>query len=126
MTQKRVLIIDDEVDLLDLLSEFFGMEDFEVLSAPNVAESVAILKNQSQKIDAVICDQNLPDGTGKDILKTCKETDHKDCFFYFSTGDINLTIEEVTAMGATGIFAKPFDIDQMVEIVSKAIELKRS
>jgi CheY-like chemotaxis protein len=113
----KVLIIDDEKDLLELLSEFFSMEGYEVLSALN-GEDALNLYNSNHDIKAIISDKNLPDMTGNDILNKLKEGGEYPPFF-FSTGSVEYTESMAISDGATGLFSKPFDLEEVVEAVKK-------
>jgi len=68
---KKVLIIDDEEKLRNLLSKIIGFEGFEVFQASNIKSGLQRL--QVDDIDVVICDVKLPDGSGVDTAKVIKE-----------------------------------------------------
>ena len=67
----KVLIIDDEEKLRNLLSKIIGFEGFEVFQASNIKSGLQRL--QVDDIDVVICDVKLPDGSGVDTAKLIKE-----------------------------------------------------
>ena len=59
---KKVLIIDDEVDFGMLMKSFFKPKDFEVFVAHTIADGLQVLEDQ--KPDFLFLDNNLPDGLG--------------------------------------------------------------
>lgn len=120
MTMAKVLIIDDEPDLLELISEFFQMDDFEVLKACNGKEAFDHILNS--RPDAIICDETLPDVNGHDILIKVKEIYENKPIFYFSTGSVTLTKEAAISEGATGLFSKPFDIEDLINQIKSDLE----
>ena len=67
----KVLIIDDEEKLRNLLSKIIGFEGFEVFQASNIKSGLQRL--QVDDIDVVICDVKLPDGNGVETAKLIKE-----------------------------------------------------
>lgn len=67
----RVLIIDDEEKLRNLLSKIIGFEGFEVFQASSIKSGLQRL--EVEEIDVVICDVKLPDGSGVDTAKVIKE-----------------------------------------------------
>ncbi|MEN2435627.1 sigma-54 dependent transcriptional regulator [Weeksellaceae bacterium A-14] len=67
----KVLIIDDEEKLRNLLSKIIGFEGFEVFQASSIKSGLQRL--EVEEIDVVICDVKLPDGSGVDTAKVIKE-----------------------------------------------------
>ncbi len=67
----KVLIIDDEDKLRQLMAKIIGLEGFEVFQAADIKAGLKRL--ESTDIDVVICDVKLPDGSGVDTVKYIKE-----------------------------------------------------
>lgn len=67
----KVLIIDDEEKLRNLLSKIIGFEGFEVFQASNIKSGLQRL--EAEEIDVIICDVKLPDGSGVETAKLIKE-----------------------------------------------------
>lgn len=67
----KVLIIDDEEKLRNLLAKIISFEGFEVFQAPNI--KLGLQRLEVEEIDVVICDVKLPDGSGVDTAKLIKE-----------------------------------------------------
>lgn len=62
MPEKRVLLVDDERDILDLLIELLSRDGYSVDAATTVAQAMALLDKGSYAM--VISDWRLPDGDG--------------------------------------------------------------
>lgn len=62
---KRVLIVDDEIDLCLLLKQFLTRRNYEVYIAHTLSEGLTILNRV--KPDTIMLDNNLPDGMGWDV-----------------------------------------------------------
>jgi CheY-like chemotaxis protein len=60
MMSKRILIIEDDESIRELLTEFLGHEDYEVLSAENGAVALTLLAGQEQLPDMVLLDIMMP------------------------------------------------------------------
>lgn len=67
----KVLIIDDEEKIRNLLSKIIHLEGFEVLQAADIKKGLQ--KLETTDIDIVICDVKLPDGSGVELAKIIKE-----------------------------------------------------
>ncbi|NQD71597.1 sigma-54-dependent Fis family transcriptional regulator [Sphingobacterium shayense] len=67
----KVLIIDDEEKLRNLLSKIIGFEGFEVFQASTIKSGLQRL--ESEEIAVIICDVKLPDGSGVETAKIIKE-----------------------------------------------------
>ncbi|HSD71885.1 MAG TPA: response regulator, partial [Thermoanaerobaculia bacterium] len=75
MSGKRLLIVDDEASIRDMLAFFFHKRGFEVLTASNFTEGRASCQRSSP--DLVLCDIKMPDGNGLDLLKQIKSESPK-------------------------------------------------
>ena len=67
MSGQRLLIVDDEASIRDMLAFFFHKKGFEVMTASNFTEGQASALRSSP--DLVLCDIKMPDGNGLDLLK---------------------------------------------------------
>jgi DNA-binding NtrC family response regulator len=63
-SRRRVLIIDDEIDLCHLLKGYFLKKDYDVYLSHSLKEGISLV--DSLQPDIVFLDNNLPDGTGWD------------------------------------------------------------
>jgi DNA-binding NtrC family response regulator len=68
MHRKKVLIIDDEIDLCHLLKSYFLRKNYEVYLSHTLEQGLAFLK--ALQPDIVFLDNNLPDGIGWNIAPT--------------------------------------------------------
>lgn len=68
---RRILIIDDEEKLRNLLTRIISLEGFEVLQAGDC--KTALKKMEQNEIDVVLCDVKLPDGNGVELAKKIKD-----------------------------------------------------
>jgi DNA-binding response OmpR family regulator len=73
MAQKRILLVDDEEGIQLLYREEFEEEGFEVVSAYNGDEAMALFHEQA--FDLIILDINMPGMNGIEVLRRMKEVD---------------------------------------------------
>ncbi len=116
-----ILIIDDEEDLGELCAEAFEAEG--LTSVSYVTTPAEALKCISERFyHVILSDATMPEISGYDIFAKAKQCyAGKSYLFYFITGSVSIEKKEVLELGATGLIAKPFDLDEMVEIVKKDI-----
>jgi DNA-binding NtrC family response regulator len=115
----KLLIIDDDHDILDLLQHAFEDRDFEILLADDSQTGLEIIREQRPNV--AIIDINLPGKSGLEILKEIKEID-LGITAIITTGE-NTTQNAIEAMklGAYDYLVKPFEIFKMQAVVDKGL-----
>ena len=124
MERPSILIIDDDPGLRKTLADILRLKGFEPVAAKNGTEGLAVLKDTP--VDLVLIDLGLPDIAGIDVLKHVKD-DYPSTEAIIITG--NATLEsaiEATNKGAFSYLQKPYDIDQLILHVRRAIEKRTS
>ena len=117
MTEK-VLLIDDEQDFLDALSERMRARDMEVTTSTSAA--VALKKAEKESYDAIVLDLMMPEMDGLEALKQIKKN-NPDLQVILLTG--HATVEkgiEAMKLGATDFLEKPADIKTLTEKIKNA------
>ena len=112
----KILIVDDEPDILDIIAEEFSCHGHDVFISTSGNKAIELLKKE--KFDFVVSDFKMPNGNGLDILKFVNMMDEKPIFFFVS-GQSDLSIENCIKLGARQFFSKPFDCDELVFEVEK-------
>lgn len=115
---KRILIVDDEPDILELISEELKFEGFYTAVASSGNEAVDILRNN--QFDAVISDFKMPNGNGRVVLEFVQKipTEQRP-IFYFVSGQADITFEDALKEGVYEFFYKPFDIEELITSLKK-------
>src|SRR6202040_4452647 len=113
-----ILCVDDDVDILDLLKEYFTEQGFVVLTATNGVEAFLQVKRWQPK--AVILDLFMPRLGGIGALGRIKAL-NPDVVVILVSGMGN-ALELVTEAGLSvaGAFAKPLDLMQVSETLARA------
>jgi two-component system response regulator AtoC len=119
----RVLIIEDEKLIRWSLRQKFEARGYRVDEAENGAQSAQQL--ESGIYDLIMLDYKLPDTTGLDILRQVRETD-SDVVVIIMTAYTSIeTAIEAIRLGAYDYVAKPFEMDEVLRTVEKALETTR-
>ncbi|MDE7325894.1 MAG: response regulator transcription factor [Lachnospiraceae bacterium] len=105
----KILVADDEPDVLSLLKDYFEINGYEVITAKNGREAV---ENMKKDPDMVLLDVNMPDGDG---LSVCRQVrDYVSCPILFLTARIEDSDKiEGFAAGGDDYIIKPFSIDEL-------------
>lgn len=115
----KVLIIDDEKDIINTLSNILTDEGFEVFKATDGKEGFAIFERESP--DVVILDVWMPELDGIQVLKKMRaKRDDARVIVISGHGTISTAVEAVK-MGAYDFLEKPLSIDKVLEVVSRGI-----
>ena len=116
----QVLVVDDEADLVELLTDVGQSMACRVITAGSVAEARRILAREP--IHVMVADVRLPDGDGISLLPTLKQK-NPSARAIVITGDPTLTAA-TTALrhGAIDFVTKPFDARQIIAHLQHAIE----
>jgi two-component system, NtrC family, response regulator PilR len=117
-----LLIVDDEASLRDLLAVMFEDEGNHVETAASIAEARAALHKSEP--DLVLCDLMLPDGSGLDLLREIKEKTPLIPVIMITAHESSKSAVEALKAGAFHYIAKPFDNEELKNIVRKAAERK--
>jgi two-component system response regulator PilR (NtrC family) len=118
----ELLIVDDEASLRDFLTIVFEEEGWTVNSAASIAEGRAAVGKREP--DVVLCDLMLPDGSGIDLLKDVKAQNESIAFIMITAYTSTKSAVEALKAGAVDYIAKPFDVEELKVIVSRACERK--
>ena len=120
----RILIVDDEELILDLLQNYFQSMSYHTIPALDAEEALKYIRN-GEPIDLVITDINLPGKSGIDLLRIVREvkpevpviliTGHKTLDFAISA----------VKNGASDFITKPFDLANVKKVVEKVLRYRR-
>lgn len=117
-----VLVVDDEAGPRDALKVILR-PFFNIRLAENAKTALNILKEEP--IDLITLDQNLPDRHGIDLLQHIKH-DHADIEVIIITGYGSVkSAMEGLKYGAAGYLLKPFNVTELVSLISQTIEKKQ-
>ncbi|HWW37964.1 response regulator, partial [Pedobacter sp.] len=117
---RRILIVDDEVNIGLLLSKFLTRNGFEVNTATTGNTAMDCLSREA--FDLVLCDYRLDDTDGREMLIKIKESYPKTGVIIITGySDIKLAVELIK-LGAHDYITKPLYPDEILTTINKAIE----
>lgn len=118
---RQALVIDDEPDILELLTMTLSGMSIDCVTAENVAQATQALKQQS--FDLCFTDMRLPDGNGLDIVRLIQKS-YPNCPVAVITahGNIDLAVEALKS-GAFDFVSKPLRLKVLRDLVNSALNL---
>jgi signal transduction histidine kinase/ActR/RegA family two-component response regulator len=120
--QARILVIDDEDSVRDILSRMLKTKGHQVVVASNGEEGIEQFR--SQPFDLVFTDLGMPKISGWEVGKTIKGINPKIPIAMITGWGMELDREKMSESGIDLIVSKPFNFDQVIHLVSEAMELK--
>ena len=123
MQRSRILVVDDESSIRIALFRALEKRGHQILTASSLTEAES-LASAEQSIDVLLVDLRLPDGNGMDLMeKIQKNHPHCQALVLTGFGTIQNAVE-ATKRGAFHYLTKPFNIDEVITLVEKALEHK--
>ena len=120
--KERLLIVDDEVQLLDISKMIFERQGYKVTAITRSLDALETVRKSPDRFDLVITDQTMPDLTGVElageILKIRPDMPIIICTGYSAV----LSEEDALAMGARKFVKKPVGTNEMARIVRQVLD----
>jgi two-component system, NtrC family, response regulator PilR len=118
--QPRVLVVDDERSMRELLAIVLRREGYDVLLAETGRGAIETLEREP--IDLLISDLKMPDLSGVEVLRAAKRVDQDILGIMITAFASTETAVEAMRLGACDYLSKPFDIDLLKMKVREKIE----
>lgn len=122
MTVPTILVVDDEPLVRWSLKEGLGQAGYRVLEAETGREA---LDQAAEGVDLVLLDFRLPDSDGLTVLKKIKESDPDTLVILLTAYSTIESAVEAMKQGAYHYANKPFNLDELLLVVEKALETTR-
>jgi DNA-binding response OmpR family regulator len=120
MPEKKILIVDDNADLVRIMGAHLEGHGYSVVSASDVAEAIKAV--QKEKPDLIILDVTMPGGNGLDILKRLNAANPKKMIpVIVVTGMETRAKAEAFANGAVDFYLKPVNMDTLLESIREEL-----
>jgi len=119
----RILIVDDEKGMRDLLSIMLKNDGYKVDCAESAARARDLISKGAY--DLVLSDIAMPDGSGVDVLRMAREI-QPDCIFILITAYASTeSAIEALKLGAYDYLIKPFDVEELRIVLKNALEKRQ-
>ena len=120
---ERILIIDDEASIREVLTDILEDEGYEILTANDGIEGLHMMKTES--VDLVFLDIWLPHMGGVDVLKKIRE-DFPVVSVIMISGHANVDLAvKAIKIGAYDFLEKPLDLTRVLTLTRNALELEK-
>jgi two-component system chemotaxis response regulator CheY len=121
--RKTALIVDDSTSMRQLVNFTLSQAGFDVIEGCDGRDALAKLKAASGKVSIIITDVNMPVMDGIAFVREVRATaDHKFTpILMLTTESQDSKKKEGKAAGATGWLVKPFNPEQMLQVVAKVL-----
>ena len=107
---EKIMIVDDEPDIIFLLRDFFLLNDYEVITAKDIDEAT---KKFEQKPDLILLDINMPDKSGLDFCKQIRNQTKAPIIFLTARANEEDILTGLK-MGGDDYITKPFNIRELL------------
>ncbi len=124
--KRKILIVDDDESLVELLSDAFGKDGrFDIKTANNGFDAGMLVKEF--RPDLVVLDVMLPDINGKEVCQRVRSDSTLEmvkiiCISGMVEQD---KVEDLRASGANDFVQKPFDVDHLLDRACDQLEIER-
>jgi signal transduction histidine kinase/DNA-binding response OmpR family regulator len=119
----RVLVVDDEETVADLCREFLSAKGYDLTLAMSGEEAVRILP--ALRPDVILTDINLPGLSGLEVMRYAKSVDPEVGVIVVTGYASASTAIDALRQGAYDYVPKPFDLDDLEQIVDRAVAHRR-
>ncbi len=116
-----VLVIDDDVDVRDYLTEFLTTEGFRVTTAADGEAALAALTEGPRRPALVLLDLRMPGLDGFEVLRRYRMNDQQTPVIALSALGEAETVVRAMKLGASDYLAKPFDVDQLRDALARVL-----
>jgi two-component system response regulator PilR (NtrC family) len=120
---KRILVVDDEPSMREMLGIMLRKEGFEVLAAESRSQAATILGQGP--VEMIITDVRLPDGDGLEILRHVKAASPETVVIVmtaFGSHEMNVA---AMRLGADAYLTKPFDVEELKLVARRVIDRRK-
>jgi DNA-binding response OmpR family regulator len=116
---KRILVLDDNQDILEMVNEVLAYENFEVHPTSDSTDIISVVENFDPHL--IILDYRLSNANGGEICREIKAHPNlKDTPVIIFSAYINLAVD-YQKYGCDAVISKPFDLSQLIETVNGLI-----
>lgn len=122
MNRHKVLIVDDEPNILNSLKRVLGADDREIFCADDAEKGFELLKKEGD-IEVIICDNRLPGMSGIDFLTKIKPM-YPDTIRILITGypDLSTAMDAINKAHIWRYMLKPLEVDELKILVDQAFD----
>lgn len=116
----RLLLVDDEAELTEILATLLEMQGYSVVTARNGAEALAILEKDN--FDLILTDTNMPQMSGDQFVREYRKQNLDTPIILVMSGDTNYHEYMAYEEGVHRILSKPFSVDDLRKTIDELLK----
>jgi two-component system, NtrC family, response regulator PilR len=121
--RSRILVVDDEPSMREMLRIVLRRDGYDVVIAQNGGDGIERLR--TEPFDLLLSDIRMPDISGVEVLRTAKQINPEILAFMMTAFASTETAVEAMRLGALDYFTKPFSMDELRLKIRQHLETKR-
>lgn len=118
---RRILVVEDEAELREIIVEFLLEDHCEVVEASNGEEALNILKQETFAL--IVSDISMPKLNGHNLIIAARTIGIQTPFVFVTGHNDQENMLKALRLGAFDFIPKPFDRDELSEVVNRALEV---
>ncbi len=123
MDGRKILVIDDAVDTLEMMTAYLRSEGYEPVTSETGKHALELIN--AEKFEVVLTDLQLPDLNGIELVKQIKElSPETEIIMISGYGSVSKAVE-ATKAGAFYFIEKPVEFDELIVLLEKALERRQ-
>lgn len=121
MGKKKILVVDDEVDFIEVIRLRLEANDYEVVTAFNGED--ALKKIKDEKVDAVLLDILMPGIDGLEVLRRIRKIDENLPVYIITAFSTEERFKMANKFGASGFIVKTDDLNKQIKSINSALDI---
>ncbi len=123
--KKKILLIDDEKDLVDVTKRILELHGYEVMAAYGGNEGAQLATTFNP--DVIVSDVRMPEGSGMDLVKAVRGTKPQaPPHILMMTGYTDIAEKDFLAAGAAKVLLKPVRANQLMDAISNVLQERKT
>jgi len=118
--KSKILVVDDEIGIRDLVQSSFDQEECEVLTAASAEKAFKVIEKQNPQL--VLLDIRLPGIDGTEALKRIKQMNKDIVVILMTAFEDDRNALKCMKLGAAAYIHKPFDVNYIVMLIQNYLE----
>jgi len=118
---QRVLVVDDEASIRDLLAKTLALAEYQVDTAPDGASALDRLREARGAYDLMIADLRMPGMDGLTLIREVKQINANIPIIIITGFSTESSAIEAVNLGVAGYLTKPFRVPQVLAAAAKAL-----
>lgn len=124
VARRRILVVDDEIDNLDVLRELLEMEGQDTHTARSGPEALARLA-RGERFDVILCDVGMPEMSGWQVAREIQRIAPESRVWMITGWANEIAENDPRREFVRGVLPKPLDIEQLRDLIASAARAER-